>query len=184
MIYTKTGDKGTTSLVGGSRVMKCDDRVEAYGTVDELNSYIGLVAELCRPLCQQHFDQLKRIQNELFIVQTMLATEDAELCAKLPQLPAEAVVRLERSIDSMTAELPQNKAFIIAGGSTLSAHTHVARTICRRAERCCVRLNNAQPVNENLLSYLNRLSDYLFVLSRHFLLLENKNEHYWQMPEK
>ena len=184
MIYTKTGDKGTTSLVGGSRVPKCDDRVEAYGSVDELNSYIGLVAELCRPLCQQHFDQLKRIQNELFIVQTLLATEDAQWLAKLPQLPADAVPTLEHSIDQMTAELPQNKAFIIAGGSTLSAHTHVARTICRRAERCCVRLNNAQPVNENLLSYLNRLSDYLFVLSRHFLLLENKNEHYWQMPEK
>lgn len=184
MIYTKTGDNGTTSLVGGSRVMKCDDRVEAYGTVDELNSYIGLVAELCQPLSQQHYSELKRVQNELFVVQTLLATEDAEWLAKLPQLPADAVPTLEHSIDQMTAELPQNKAFIIAGGSTLSAHTHVARTVCRRAERCCVRLNNAQPVNENLLSYLNRLSDYLFVLSRHFLLLENKNEHYWQMPEK
>lgn len=184
MVYTKTGDKGTTSLVGGTRVQKCDDRVEAYGTVDELNSYIGLVAEMAQPISEKYYNELKRIQNELFMVQTLLATEDPQWLAKLPQLPADAVLTLEHSIDQMTAELPQNKAFIIAGGSTLSAHTHVARTICRRAERCCVRLNNAQPVNENLLSYLNRLSDYLFVLSRHFLLLENKNEHYWQMPEK
>ncbi len=183
MIYTKTGDKGTTSLVGGSRVMKCDDRVEAYGTVDELNSYIGLVAELCQPLSQQHYSELKRVQNELFVIQTLLATEDAELCAKLPQLPAEAVARLERSIDNMTAELPQNKAFIIAGGSEVSALTHVARTVCRRAERCCVRLNQQQPIDEQLLKYINRLSDYLFVLSRYFLKLENKTEIYWQSPK-
>lgn len=180
MIYTKTGDKGTTSLVGGTRVQKCDDRVEAYGTVDELNSYIGLVAELAQPLSDKYYSELKRIQSELFTVQTLLATEDPQWISKLPQLPDNAVLDLEKSIDEMTTELPQNKAFIIAGGSVISAHTHVARTICRRAERCCVLLNNSQPIDEQLLKYINRLSDYLFVLSRMFLKLENKNEHYWQ----
>ena len=183
MIYTKTGDKGTTSLVGGTRVLKCDDRVESYGTVDELNSYIGLIAVKCEGISQSISDELKGVQNELFVIQTLLATEDAELCAKLPQLPVEAVARLERSIDSMTAELPQNKAFIIAGGSEVSALTHVARTVCRRAERCCVRLNQQQPIDEQLLKYINRLSDYLFVLSRFFLKLENKTEIYWQSPK-
>jgi cob(I)alamin adenosyltransferase len=184
MVYTKTGDKGTTSLVGGTRVQKCDDRVEAYGTVDELNSYIGLVAEMAQPISEKYYAELKRIQNELFTVQTLLATEDPQWLAKLPQLPADAVLKLEHSIDEMTAELPQNKAFIIAGGSLVSAQTHVARTVCRRAERCCVRLNLSQPIDEQLLKYINRLSDYLFVLSRMFLKLENKSEHYWQSPEK
>ena len=184
MVYTKTGDKGTTSLVGGTRVLKSDIRVEAYGTMDELNSYLGLIAVKSEVISRSIAEELKDIQNELFVIQTLLATEDAVLYAKLPQLPDEAVARLERSIDRMTAQLPQNKAFVIAGGSEVSALAHVARTVCRRAERCCVRLNETQPIDEQLLKYINRLSDYLFVLSRMALKLENKNEIYWQSPKQ
>ena len=184
MVYTKTGDKGTTSLVDGRRVLKCDDRVEAYGTVDELNSYVGLVAEYAESISPKHYAELKQIQNELFTIQTLLATESLEMRSKLPQLSADAVTVLEKSIDEMTAELPQNKAFIIPGGSVASTHCHVARTICRRAERCCVRLAQEQPVEAELLMFVNRLSDYLFVLSRLLLKKENKAEHYWQSPKK
>lgn len=184
MVYTKTGDKGTTSLVDGKRVLKCDKRVESYGTVDELNSYIGLVAEYAENISPKHYAELKQIQNELFTIQTLLATESEEMRHKLPQLSPNAVSTLESSIDAMTAELPQNKAFIIPGGSVASTHCHVARTICRRAERCCVLLAQEQTVEDELLMFINRLSDYLFVLSRMLLKLENKNEHYWQSPKK
>ncbi|MBR3528565.1 MAG: cob(I)yrinic acid a,c-diamide adenosyltransferase [Bacteroidales bacterium] len=190
MIYTKTGDKGTTSLVGGSRVKKCDPRVEAYGTVDELNAHIGLLGEYIRPLDSsadnpgnKHFNhltnQLKSIQNNLFVIQTLLATEDKDTYTKLPQLKEEAVAEIEQWIDSTEKELPRLKSFVIPGGSVASAEAHVARTVCRRAERRCVLLMEHNPVEENIMKYLNRLSDYLFVTSRFILHMENKEEIFW-----
>ena len=190
MIYTKTGDKGTTSLVGGRRVKKCDQRVEAYGTVDELNSHIGMLAEMMRGQAQnldiafdvrEQFEdgckQLKWIQNQLFVIQTLLATEEEEIRKKLPQLGEDATEELEHWIDAMDARLPKLNSFVIAGGSIAAAQAHIARTVCRRAEREIVRLND----DETIMKFINRLSDYLFVISRYTLLLENKREIFWSV---
>jgi len=179
MIYTKTGDKGTTSLVGGTRVKKCDDRVDAYGTVDELNAQIGLLAEWVKSIDDEAYKQLKTIQNRLFEVQTLLATEEESLYAKMPQLPADAVSSLEQSIDFMDGKLPRHNRFVIPGGSIASAQGHVARTVCRRAERAIARLSENASVAEDILKYINRLSDYLFVMSRWLLLVEKKEENFW-----
>lgn len=176
MIYTKTGDKGTTSLVGGSRVSKDDIRVEAYGTVDELNSHIGLLAEMFRSQQGGYYDELKSVQHNLFTIQTLLATEDAQLYARLPQLPEDEVEILERQIDTITDRLPQLHSFVIAGGNMTGAQCHVARTVCRRAERCVVALSHQNSVDDVLLRYLNRLSDYLFVLARRAVVAEGKQE--------
>lgn len=176
MIYTKTGDKGTTSLVGGSRVDKDDVRVEAYGTVDELNSHIGLLAEMMRPTQGGYYEELKAVQHNLFTLQTLLATEDEALYARLPQLPEEEVEILERQIDTITDQLPKLHNFVIAGGTMTGAQCHVARTVCRRAERCVVTLSRKSHVDDVLLRYLNRLSDYLFVLARRAVVAENKEE--------
>ncbi len=188
MIYTKTGDKGTTSLVGGRRVKKCDQRVEAYGTVDELNSHIGMLAEMMRGQAhnldiafdvREQFEdgckQLKWIQNQLFVIQTLLATEEEETRKKLPQLSESATGELEQWIDTMDARLPKLNSFVIAGGSIAAAQAHIARTVCRRAEREIVRLDD----DETIMKFINRLSDYLFVISRYTLLLENKREIFW-----
>ena len=176
MIYTKTGDRGTTSLVGGSRVSKDDVRVEAYGTVDELNSLIGLLAEMFRSQQGGYYDELKSVQHNLFTIQTLLATEDAQLYARLPQLQEDEVEMLERQIDTITDRLPQLHSFIIAGGNMTGAQCHVARTVCRRAERCVVALSHHSPVDDVLLRYLNRLSDYLFVLARRAVVADGKQE--------
>ena len=176
MIYTKTGDRGTTSLVGGSRVSKDDVRVEAYGTVDELNSHIGLLAEMFRSQQGGYYDELKSVQHNLFTIQTLLATEDAQLYARLPQLQEDEVEMLERQIDTITDRLPQLHNFIIAGGNMTGAQCHVARTVCRRAERCVVALSHQSPVDDVLLRYLNRLSDYLFVLARRAVVADGKQE--------
>lgn len=172
MIYTKTGDKGTTSLIGGTRVSKADLRVEAYGTVDELNAQVGLLAEMVRTLSPGTFAFLKGIQNNLFVVQTLLAAENPEQFA---QLPADATEGLERQIDAINAQLPQLRSFVIPGGSMSGAQAHVARTVCRRAERCIVRLELQEKYAETQ-RYINRLSDFLFVLSRHLVLMEGQDE--------
>lgn len=179
MIYTKTGDEGTTSLVGGTRVEKCDVRVEAYGTVDELNSHLGVVGELVLPIEKNYYDQVKEIQNDLFVIQTLLATEDADLYQKLPQLKKEAPEKLERWIDSMQDSLPKNNAFVIAGGNLAGAQCHVARCVCRRAERRIVELSKSVEVDSALKKFINRLSDYLFVLSRVMVVVDNKEENFW-----
>lgn len=179
MIYTKTGDKGTTSLVGGTRVAKCDIRVEAYGTVDELNSHVGLLAEMIRSIDAQHYAYLKKIQNCLFVVQTLLATEK-ELPYELPQLPADAIAEMEQSIDALQAQLPPFRCFVIPGGNVHSAQCHVARTVCRRAERCIVALAQQAPVQEDICRYINRISDYLFVLSRHLVVSQGDEESVYQ----
>ncbi len=175
MIYTKTGDKGTTSLVGGTRVAKCDIRVEAYGTVDELNAHVGLLAEMIRSTDAVHYGLLKQVQNNLFIVQTLLATEK-ELPYELPHLPADAVAQMEQAIDNLQAVLPPFRCFVIPGGNIQSAQCHVARTVCRRAERCIVALAQQAPVEEEICCYVNRLSDYLFILSRHLVISQGDEE--------
>lgn len=176
MIYTKTGDGGTTSLVGGTRVAKDDKRVEAYGTVDELNSYIGLLAEMVRPRSSGYYDELKAVQRNLFTVQTLLATEDDDIVKRLPQLQIEEVDILERQIDTITDHLPQLHSFIIAGGNMTAAQAHVCRTVCRRAERRIVALSHEVKVDDTILRYLNRLSDYLFVFSRYAVISDGKAE--------
>ena len=176
MIYTKTGDGGTTSLVGGSRVSKDDVRVEAYGTVDELNSHIGLLAEMFRSRQDGYYDELKSVQRNLFTIQTLLATEDETLYARLPQLAEDEVEILERQIDTLTDRLPRLHSFVIAGGTMAGAQCHVARTVCRRAERCVVTLSHQSSVDAVLLRYLNRLSDFLFVLARHAVVAEGGKE--------
>ena len=160
MIYTKTGDRGTTSLVGGSRVAKDDKRVEAYGTLDELNSHIGLLAEMFRPTQGGYYDELKSVQRNLFTLQTLLATEDEAIYARLPQLEEEEVELLERQIDTIST----------------GAQCHVCRTVCRRAERCVVTLAREVKIDDIILRYLNRLSDYLFVLGRRAVVAEGKQE--------
>lgn len=191
MIYTKTGDKGTTSLVGGQRVDKNDVRVEAYGTVDELNAQVGLLAEMLKKangdpartenagkLETLHL-QLKKIQNHLFVIQTLLATERADIYEKLPHLDDSAISNLEQWIDGMDAQLPKLNSFVIPGGSEASAQAHVARTVCRRAERRTVTLAQHEKIEGQLLQYINRLSDYLFVASRYILFIEQKEENFW-----
>ncbi len=176
MIYTKTGDQGTTSLVGGTRVRKDDVRVEAYGTVDELNSHIGLLAEMMRKQQGGYYDELKAVQHNLFTLQTLLATEDAEIYARLPHLEQEEVDMLERQIDTITDQLPKLHNFVIAGGTMEGAQCHVCRTVCRRAERCVVALAKEAKVDDVFLRYLNRLSDYLFVLARRVVVMAGEKE--------
>ena len=167
---------------------KCDQRVEAYGTVDELNSHIGMLAEMMKVPAQdlnvafdvrEQFEdsikQMKWIQNQLFVIQTLLATEEEEIRKKLPQLGEDATEELEHWIDAMDARLPKLNSFVIAGGSIAAAQAHIARTVCRRAEREAVRIEE----DETIMKFINRLSDYLFVMSRDTLLLENKREIFW-----
>lgn len=178
MIYTRKGDDGTTSLVGGERVPKYDLRVECYGTIDELVSYLGLVrAHLNSELLS---NEIKKIQCTLFNAESILACETSELADKMPRVGKEAVRYLERKIDAMNAQLPPMKAFIIPGGSRTSSQIHVARAVCRRAERLCVRLNEEKPIDNTILQYINRLSDYLFVLARIDLKQKGRKESYWE----
>ena len=192
MVYTKTGDKGTTSLVGGQRVLKCSARVEAYGTVDELNSHLGLLAAMMqeksknldiafdvREKFEILYNQMKSIQNDLFVIQTLLATQDKETYEKLTPIKAESIADMEQWIDNIESVLPRLSSFVIPGGSMESAQAHVCRTVCRRAERIAVSLSQAETVEENILRFINRLSDYLFVVARYILLLGNKNEIFW-----
>ena len=192
MIYTKTGDNGTTSLVGGRRVKKYDQRVETYGTVDELNAHIGMLATMMRDKSidlEMAFDvreqfencykQLKTAQNKLFVIQTLLATEDEDTYNKLPQLDDNATDEMEVWIDDIDKRLPALKSFVIPGGTTISAQAHIARTVCRRAERQIVRLAEEENIEEKIKKYINRTSDYLFVISRFALILENKAENFW-----
>lgn len=166
-IYTKTGDNGTTSLIGGTKVPKSHLRIEAYGTVDELNSYIGLC-------CDQLTDDnsrniLQEIQDRLFTIGSSLACDpDKETKLNIPDLKETDVELLEKEMDKMDATIPEMKNFILPGGHVTISHLHIARCICRRAERCCVRLEIEHLEFEQvILKYLNRLSDYLFVLSRY-----------------
>jgi cob(I)alamin adenosyltransferase len=163
-IYTKTGDKGKTSLLGGTRVSKGDLRIETYGTVDELNSYLGLVSDLDSDAQRVAF--IRNIQSRLFTVGSSLAAETARARDFKPDLAEEDIIALEQSIDEMNEVLPVMTNFIIPGGHQLVSTTHVARTVCRRAERLVIKLSAVEEVEEIIIRYLNRLSDYLFVLAR------------------
>jgi cob(I)alamin adenosyltransferase len=166
-IYTKTGDSGTTSLIGGTKVPKSHLRIEAYGTVDELNSYLGLSRDHIQDENARNI--LSEIQDRLFTIGSSLAC-DAEKAPgmALPDLKEEDVTLLEKEIDRMTAALPEMKNFILPGGHPAISHLHVLRCICRRTERCCVRMEYEDlQVAPLVIKYLNRLSDYLFVLARY-----------------
>lgn len=164
-IYTKKGDDGTTGLLGGTRVSKHNVRIEAYGNVDELNSYIGLLRDLL--VTTGHVNALLEIQDRLFTMGSHLALDPDHVGKMiLPEVKEEDVVKLEQQMDGMEAALPEMKNFVLPGGHTAVSHCHIARCICRRAERSVTFLSEQQPVPAILLQYLNRLSDYLFVLSR------------------
>jgi cob(I)alamin adenosyltransferase len=166
-IYTKTGDKGTTSLIGGTKVPKNDIRIETYGTVDELNSWIGLINDQCNDDSLR--PELKEIQDRLFTIGSSLATDaEKEPKMKLPDLHDADITFLEKKIDFMTEQLPAMKSFILPGGHTTVSSIHVTRCVCRRAERLAVNMQYHELfVDEKVIRYLNRLSDYLFTLSRY-----------------
>jgi len=165
-LYTGTGDAGTTSLVGGERVAKDDDRIEAYGTIDELSSQLGLLLALADiPAATQA--QLRRIQNKLFNIGAYLATRPDEGTRPEPAgLGPEDIKDIEEGIDALDAEVPKLKSFILPGGTVGAAQAHVARTVCRRAERTIIRLSKESHVSPTLIRYINRLSDYMFILAR------------------
>lgn len=177
-IYTKTGDKGTTALFGGKRVSKADLRIETYGTVDELNSYIGLVRD--QPVNQQRKNILVEIQDRLFTIGSILATEPGNTKVKVPSLSAEDITLLEKEIDAMDATLPPMKSFVLPGGHASVSFCHVARTVCRRAERYVIALDAQESVDALVIQYLNRLSDYLFMLSRKMTAELNAEETPWK----
>lgn len=179
-IYTKTGDKGTTSLIGGTKVSKAHLRIEAYGTVDELNSYIGLCKDLSTD--KKNNAVLQEVQDRLFTIGAALACDpEKETKMKIPDLKEEDITLLEKEIDKMNETLQPMKSFILPGGHITVSHIHISRCICRRAERCCVRLeaeqNEVEPI---IIKYLNRLSDYLFVLARYAGHLLNIAELPWK----
>ena len=163
-VYTKTGDLGETSLLGGSRVSKAELQIESYGTVDELNSYIGLIRDQIwkQPL----LEELIEIQDRLFTIGSHLANDKKKNKIKLPEIHEKDVQRLEIEIDKMDSQLPPMKAFILPGGHTLVSYTHIARCVCRRAERKVVRLSENWEIAPIIIKYLNRISDYLFTLGR------------------
>jgi cob(I)alamin adenosyltransferase len=163
-IYTKTGDKGTTALFGGKRVSKADTRIDAYGTIDELNSWIGLLRDQ-EINHNRHFD-LIAIQDRLFTAGSILAAEPGNTKVKVPSLEEADIVFLEQKIDGMESALEPMRSFILPGGHQSVSFCHVARTVCRRAERLTIALHESEPVDTTVIKYLNRLSDYLFVLSR------------------
>lgn len=177
-IYTKTGDKGTTALYGGKRLSKGDLKIEAYGTIDELNSFIGLTAAYLEE--KEYHDLLIDIQSRLFDIGTHLAAETGKKNLILPEIPEAKITLLENYIDKMNEHLPELKFFILPGGSQAAATAHIARTVCRRAERCVVRLADQDEVPPIIIQYLNRLSDFLFVLARKFAKDANEQEIIWK----
>ena len=163
-IYTKTGDKGLTSLIGGTRVPKHHLRIESYGTVDELNSYIGLIRD--QDITERDKDILKHIQDRLFTIGASLAADPEKSKMVIPDLYNEDIELLEHEMDIINEQLPPLKHFILPGGNNIISFCHIARCVCRRAERITVHLAEESPVDEKVNIYLNRLSDYLFTLGR------------------
>jgi cob(I)alamin adenosyltransferase len=175
-IYTRKGDKGTTSLLSGERIPKDDKRLEAYGTIDELLSYLGLIRDLTTE--ESLRTPLLKIQQVLMTISSLMAADGKEFPG-IHDLDDREITFLEKEIDRMNETLPPLKHFIIPGGDPLSSHCHIARTICRRAERRIIPLLNKHPELEKTAQYLNRLSDYLFVLAREVIYKNNKNENIW-----
>ncbi|HEY3402562.1 MAG TPA: cob(I)yrinic acid a,c-diamide adenosyltransferase [Ohtaekwangia sp.] len=180
-IYTRTGDQGTTALFGGKRISKAELRIDTYGTVDELNSWVGLVRD--QDVNQKRKDTLVQIQNDLFVIGSILATEPGNEKVKIPALEEDGILFLENEIDVMDAELPPMKFFVLPGGHVSISTCHVTRTVCRRAERLVISLHEQEPINTIVIRYLNRLSDYLFVLSRKVALELGVEETPWK-PKK
>ncbi|MGN1228932.1 MAG: cob(I)yrinic acid a,c-diamide adenosyltransferase [Prevotella sp.] len=182
-VYTKTGDEGTTSLVGGVRISKADIRIEAYGTVDELNSHIGLLSAY---VTDESIDKvLTRIQSDLFIVGTHLATDQSNTPLYSSAILSEGEVEfVEKEIDSILSELPEKLGFVLPGGTICASQAHVCRTVSRRAERCVIRLAQEATVGKEIVQFLNRLSDYFFVLAKKMNKIEGKSEKIWQKPCK
>lgn len=176
-IYTKTGDKGLTSLIGGTRVPKHHLRIECYGTVDELNSYIGLIRD--QDIAIRYKEILKDVQDRLFTIGASLAADPERSKMKIPDLHDSDVELLEREIDRMDSELPALRHFILPGGSNAVSFCHIARCVCRRAERLCVHLSEDSFVDERVIIYLNRLSDHLFTLSRKIANEQQITENEW-----
>jgi cob(I)alamin adenosyltransferase len=177
-IYTKTGDKGTTSLIGGTRLSKDHIKIEAYGSVDELNAWIGVLADA--PENKERNAFLKEIQDRLFTIGAELASEPEQNKKKLPELFESDIVVLEKEMDSYNEVIPTLRAFVLPGGHPLVSFAHVARTVCRRSERQVITLSHNEDVNPLIIKYLNRLSDYLFVLSRKITQEQNAPEIAWK----
>jgi cob(I)alamin adenosyltransferase len=180
-VYTKTGDKGETSLFGGTRVSKGNLRIHAYGTVDELNSYIGLLRDLSN--VGSSCAELVRIQDRLFTLGAILATESESAKKRLPLIYQTDIEFLEKAIDKMESTLDPIKTFVLPGGHPTVSYCHIARCVCRRAERLTVELAEDHEIESLVIQYLNRLSDYLFVLSRFLTKSLNATEIPW-IPEK
>ncbi|WP_111309108.1 cob(I)yrinic acid a,c-diamide adenosyltransferase [Confluentibacter sediminis] len=187
-IYTKTGDNGTTSLFGGTRVSKHHIRIESYGTIDELNSHLGLIRD--QEMDSQYKEMLVHIQNKLFTVGAILATDPEKAILKngkerlsIPKISSEDIEYLEQEMDRMNEALPPMTHFVLPGGHQTVSFCHIARCVCRRAERLTAALNDLKPIEPNTLVYLNRLSDYLFVLARKLSYDLQANEIKW-IPEK
>ncbi|MBR6774184.1 MAG: cob(I)yrinic acid a,c-diamide adenosyltransferase [Bacteroidales bacterium] len=168
--YTKTGDKGTTSLIGGTRVSKNDVRLEAYGTFDELSAFIAVLSD-SEGIDQHQIEVMERIQNSLLILESCLALEqeDTNVSKYIPHLTDDDVLFLESEIDAINAQLEPLKSLIVPGGNILASRSHVCRTVCRRAERRLVEMGEEYEVDDILRRFVNRLSDYFFVLSRYFM---------------
>ncbi len=180
-IYTKTGDSGETSLFGGNRVSKSHPRIETYGTIDELNVFTGAIRDFY--IDQKLKDQLIRVQYLLMVISSILATEKASALKKLPVLSEDDILELEKNIDNLDKELPELKVFVIPGGNAAVTATHKARVVCRRAERSVIALTETIQVDEIIIRFLNRLSDYFFILSRKIASDLNVEETLWK-PER
>lgn len=177
-IYTKKGDTGKTSLIGGTRVLKHHIRIEAYGTVDELNSWIGLLRD--QNIKEIEKQTLLEIQDRLFTIGSQLANDTEKSKMKLPEIAENDVLFLENEIDRLNANLSEMKSFVLPGGNTIVSYTHIARCVCRRAERAVSHLMENTELNPLLLKYLNRLSDYLFVLARELSKFFDVQETPWK----
>lgn len=179
-IYTKTGDKGGTSLIGGTRVPKNHIRIDSYGTIDELNSWMGMTADLCGEEKLQAW--IQEIQDRLFTIGSVLATSpDKEVKMKLPDLYEKDVQWLEARIDEMNEVLPEMRSFILPGGNQAGSAAHIARCVCRRAERICVGMQEMEEyIPDPVIPYLNRLSDFLFVLARYIGHMHGSREIAWR----
>ena len=176
-VYTKKGDQGSTQLIGGTRVPKSSLRIEAYGTVDELNSYVGLLRD--QSISDRLTEQLLEIQDRLFTLGSLLAADPENSKMKLPSLNTNDTVALEKWIDAMDENLEPMRQFILPGGHTTVSFCHITRCVCRRAERIIVDLNEQNEVDKEILSYMNRLSDYFFTLGRQLAKDLDATEHPW-----
>ncbi len=185
-VYTRTGDAGKTRLAGGQQVWKDSLRVEAYGTVDELNASIGVVRAMNADMLDEYSaaaileEELRWVQNKLFDVGSILATAPGQTFKNMPQVAAKDVTRLEKLIDRCQKDLEPLKEFILPGGGKVSGFLHQARTVCRRAERLCVQLSREEPVDPTIIKFVNRLSDTLFVLARWVAKTQGEPEFLWE----